>query len=277
MKLCDAHSHYHFPALGSFGSELWTTARTAGLSAAVVNGTCESDWGAVAEFVENHPWCRAAYGIHPWLAPHRSAHWESALHARLHADPGASVGEIGLDAWVEGNDPADQIQLMRRQWDVAGEHARPVTVHCVRAWEPLRKLLKSIGPYPTGFLLHAYSGPPEWIAWLVEKGAWFSFSPYFLLDRKRPQREAFRQIPRDRVLIETDAPELSPPPESNPFPLMEAGSGRVLNHPANIRTALAALAAVLELSEAEVAHQTARNWEHLFGTCSPGPLRSGPV
>ena len=71
--------------------------------------------------------------------------------------------------------------------------------------------------YPPGFLIHAYNGPAEWIPWFVEKGAYFSFSPYFLLERKRPQREAFRLMPLDRLLIETDAPELSPLRSTTPI------------------------------------------------------------
>jgi TatD DNase family protein len=275
MKLCDAHCHYHFPALQPLLAQWEPDARTAGLTGAVVNGTSESDWEAVAAFVENHPWCRAAYGIHPWQAPQRSLHWESRLHARLAADSCASVGEIGLDAWVEGHDPEDQARLLRRQWAIALEHRRPVTVHCVRAWETLRKVLKVLGHYPAGFLLHAYNGPPDWIPWLVERGASFSFSPYFLLDRKRPQREAFRQMPADRVLIETDAPELSPPPEHNPWPLTQAGTNQPLNHPANLRTALTALAAVLEQSEETMATLTTQNWERLFGVSSSGQIPVG--
>ncbi len=275
MKLCDAHCHYHFPALRNLGEPLWPAVQAAGLSAAVVNGTSESDWEAVAGFVESHSWCRAAYGIHPWQAPQRSGHWESVLHARLEADPGASVGEIGLDALVEGCDLTDQCQLMMRQWAIAAEHGRPVTVHCVRAWEQLRAVLKSIGPYPAGFLLHAYNGPPEWIPWLVERGARFSFSPYFLPDRKRPQREAFLQMPADRVLIETDAPDLAPPPEHNPWPLWDANTGRSVNHPGNLWTALKALAAVLGQDETEVGKLTTQNWKHLYGKSRTEPAVSG--
>lgn len=274
MKLCDAHCHYHFPALQPFRAQWETDACGAGLSAAVVNGTSESDWGAVSAFVASHGWCRAAYGIHPWQAAHRSPHWEAALHERLAADPCASVGEIGLDAWVEGHDLEDQIRLLSRQWAVAVEHRRPATLHCVRAWEPLRKFLKEGGRNSPGFLIHAYNGPPDWIPWLVERGAWFSFSPYFLLERKRPQREAFRKMPADRVLIETDAPEMAPPAEHNPWPLPESGTGRTLNHPANLKTALTALAAVLEQDGETIASLTAQNWERLFGVF-PASLSAG--
>ncbi len=264
MKLCDAHTHYHFPSLASAWEVVLPAAREAGLAAAVVNGTSESDWDAVAEFVRKHPWTRAAYGIHPWQAACRRPGWEADLQARLAADPRASVGEIGLDAWVEGHDLNDQVPLFLRQWAIAAEHVRPVTVHCVRAWEPLRQALRRMPAPPSGFLIHAYNGPPEWIPWFVEKGAFFSFSPYFLSDRKRLQRDAFRLMPPDRILIETDAPELSPPPECNPHPLVDPLTGRMLNHPANLTVALQGLATNLAMEPAAAAMLTCANWERLF-------------
>jgi len=88
---------------------------------------------------------------------------------------------------------------------------------------------------------------------------------YFLLERKRPQREAFRHMPVERILIETDSPELSPPPEQNPWPLHESAGGTSLNHPANLAVALKSLASTLDREEEEMAALTTRNWQRLFG------------
>jgi len=265
MILCDAHTHYHFAGLREQWPGILTAAQSVGVASAVVNGTGESDWEAVATFVRENPWTRAAYGIHPWHAWRRSPDWEVDLGARLTSDPQASVGEIGLDAWVPGHDLADQIPLFLRQWSIANEHRRPISVHCVKAWDALRQSLKPLPSCPTGFLIHAYNGPPEWIPWFVEKGAYFSYSPYFLADRKQPQREAFRFMPHDRILIETDAPELSPPPDRNPWLLSDPATGRALNHPANLLTALLSLAETLSLDPATAARLTTENWLRLFG------------
>ena len=266
MKICDAHVHYHFASLAPFVDHALEEARRAGLAAAVVNGTGEEDWPQVRDFVAAHPWTRAAYGLHPWQAPQRSPDWEAHMRGFLLADPQASVGEIGLDAWVEGHDIADQTGLFFRQWNLAVELARPVTVHCIQAWEPLRQTLRRAPALAPGFLIHAYNGPPEWIPQFVKWGAYFSFSPYFLLDRKRPQREPFRHMPPDRILIETDSPALSPPPEHNPHPLTDSATGETLNHPANLTVALQSLALTLEQPAESVAQLTCANWERLFGT-----------
>jgi TatD DNase family protein len=266
MKLHDAHCHYHFDSLKPHLAGALAIARdSAGLAAAVVNGTRPEDWNAVTVFCQEHPWAKPAYGIHPWHASGRPAGWEQDLHARLDATPAASVGEIGIDHWIEGHDAGDQLRLFLRQLDIARDHRRLATVHCVRAWEPLRQAL---GKYPLpecGFLLHAYSGPENLIPFFAERGAYFSFSPSFLAERRKSRREAFRRIPRDRILIETDAPDLGPPPELNPYPLTDPESGKPLNHPANLILSHRSLAETLELSEEEAASLTAENWRRLFG------------
>ena len=264
MQLHDAHTHYHFAGLAPFVEAALGEARRDGLAAAVVNGTGEEDWPQVRDFVHNHRWTHAAYGIHPWQAPHRTSDWEETLRGYLEADPSASVGEIGLDAWVEEHDLADQTALFLRQWALASELVRPATVHCIQAWEPLRQTLRRAPALASGFLIHAYNGPPQWIPEFVDVGAYFSFSPYFLYERKRPQREAFRLMPPDRILIETDAPALSPPSEHNLHPLTDPATGEPLNHPANLKVALHALAETLGCDTAAAAAPTTANWIRLF-------------
>lgn len=265
MILRDAHTHLHFPSLAAVGEQAWTEARGLGVESAVVNGTCEDDWPAVRKWVDAHPGCRAAFGIHPWQAAGRTVAWKARLRGFLEEDPTATVGEIGLDHWVADHDAADQKTLFLEQWNLARDLGRAATVHCVRAFEPLRQCLRDLPPAEPGFLLHAYSGPVELIPFFVEKGAWFSYSPYFLAERKRPQREAFKAMPRGRILLETDSPELAPPPDLNPWLLTDPAGGSALNHPANLLTACQSLAEVLDCPPEEVAALTTANWKRLFG------------
>lgn len=265
MELFDAHCHPHFASLAPFLENALSVARRVGLAGAVVNGTSQADWSRVGDFCRSHDWARPAYGIHPWQAPGRTADWEGELRALLEASPIASVGEIGLDLWVEGHDLADQTALFLRQLAIAREYRRPATIHCVRAWEPLRQCLRKHPAPEAGFLLHAYSGPENLIPFFAERGAYFSFSPSFLAERKQSRREAFRLMPRERILIETDAPDLGPPADRNPRPLTEAATGKPLNHPANLDLSLESLAFILALEPSATAALTAENWRRLFG------------
>ncbi|HYR57604.1 MAG TPA: TatD family hydrolase, partial [Chthoniobacteraceae bacterium] len=183
---------------------------------------------------------------------------------QLDAHPRAGIGEIGLDRWIKGHDIADQIEVFTAQLAIAAAENRPVTIHCIQAWGTLREIIES-HPLPArGFLLHSFGGPREFISAFADRGGYFSFSPYFLHARKAVKRENFRHVARDRLLIETDAPDMAPPDERNPHPLRD-GEDRPLNHPANISLARDALAEVIESDACEIERRVGSNFSRIFG------------
>ena len=141
----------------------------------------------------------------------------------------------------------------------------PVSIHCLQAWGRLLEVLRD-GPRPRcGFLLHSYGGPREMIAPLAALGAYFSFPGYFAHDRKARQREAFKHVPPDRLLIETDAPDQPLPDERVRYPLSEAGSGKALNHPANLGAVYDVVAELLDEPPESLARRVEENFARLFG------------
>lgn len=258
MNYLDAHNHLHDERLAPHRSTIFDELRRIGLADAVVNGTRESDWDAVATL----GFGQQSYGLHPWYVNERSEGWLHDLRARLVAEPRAAIGEVGLDRWVEEHDLAVQTPVFVAQLRLAAELSRPVTIHCIRAWGALGETLAA-HDLPRGFLLHAYGGPAEMVAGFVQRGGYFSFNPYFLHERKLPQREIFRQLPLDRLLVETDAPDLRPPDERNPRPLF-GPDGSAINHPANIDLTYAALAELRGMPLDELAGIVAENFARLF-------------
>ncbi len=257
----DAHNHLHDARLAPHLSAILDTLDLRG---AVVNGTREDDWPAVAALASGHAWVLPSFGLHPWHAPQRSPQWLDALRRQLHAHPRAGVGEIGLDRWITGHDLDDQRCVFTAQLEIAAAENRPATIHCIRAWGALWEIIRE-HPLPArGFLLHAYGGPAEMIDGFVARGAYFSFSPYFLHQRKHAQRDTFRQIPPERLLVETDAPDLRPPDERNPHPLHDT-EGHPINHPANIAVAYRGLADLLGRDAPALQHLVAENFARLFG------------
>ena len=101
------------------------------------------------------------------------------------------------------------------------------------------------------------------IAGFARLGAHFSFNAYFLHERKGRQREVFRHIPAERLLVETDAPDMLPPEEFIRFPLRDAAS-KTVNHPAQISLAYEKLAEIRDVSVEELASQVADNFARLF-------------
>ena len=263
ISLFDAHGHYHDARLRAHRAEFLPQLVSIGLGGAVVNGTRESDWPAVTEFCSAHPGMIPSFGLHPWFVRERSSGWREALVRALREHPPAVVGEVGLDRWVEGHDLEDQKVVLAEELVIANELDRPVTIHCLRAWGALQEMLR-LGPAPSrGFLLHAYGGPLELVAEFAKAGAYFSFSPYFLHERKGEQRRVFAEIPMDRLLVETDAPDLWPPPERNAHPLVDE-LGATLNHPANLAVAYSGLAEIRGLPLESLAARVAENFRRLF-------------
>ena len=265
----DAHNHLQDPRLCGDRTAFLAELSRLGLLRAVVNGTRESDWENVAQLARARPWIQPSFGLHPWFVPERSAQWQAVLRGFLHEFPQAGVGEIGPDRWIEPHDEAAQRDVFLFQLGLAAELQRPASLHCIRAWGALWEILKN-HPLPAcGFLLHAYAGPREMIPGFVRRGAFFSFSPSFLHPRKTARREVFRHIPRDRLLVETDAPDLAPPPELDSYGLLTTDN-KPLNHPGNIALAYRGLAETLGWTLQETADQVGANFERLFGGSTVG-------
>lgn len=224
----------------------------------MVNATCEEDWDEVAALADEFSgFVFPAFGIHPWKADTAQEGWEERLKGRLKGDPRATVGEIGVDGWVDSPGMDLQREVFVKQVRIAVQTGRIMTVHCLKAWEEIFSVMNELPEWPEKFLMHSFGGSIEVAERLLKKGAWFSFSGYFLQLRKRKVLEVFKQLPRNRILLETDAPEMMPPEEYVEFPL-ESGA----NHPANLR-------AIAEAFENEVGsgilEQIARNSEEFWG------------
>ena len=263
--MTDAHNHLHDARLVPHRRAIFAELARLGVTRAVVNGTREDDWPAVAALAHEQSFVIPSFGLHPWHVAARSADWQARLRERLDAQPGAVIGEIGLDRWIADHDPEVQREVFTAQMALAAERELPATIHCLRAWGALWDVLRT-GPVPArGFLLHAYGGPGEMVRGFVARGAYFSFNAYFLHERKAAQRAVFQHIPLDRLLIETDAPDLRPPDERNAHPLHDAGA-QPLNHPANIALAYAALAELRRMPTEELTAQVAENFARFVGT-----------
>ena len=236
---------------------------SAGVGWAVVNGTTEADWPAVAALARERPWILPSYGLHPWFLKSRTPEWQTRL-AELIENGSCALGEIGLDRWIQGYDFEEQKEVFTWQLALAAARNVPATIHCLKAWGALWEILREQPVPERGFLLHSYGGPPEMVEGFVRRGAYFSFSGYFLHARKADQREVFRQIPADRLLVETDAPDMPLPPERARYILPNAPNGTPLNHPANIAAVYEGLAEIRSLTPEALAAQVAENFARLF-------------
>jgi TatD DNase family protein len=228
--LYDAHNHLQDERLKPHLPGLWPAVQS--VAKMVVNGTCESDWPRVLQLAREHPQIIPSFGIHPWYVKERTSDWKKTLVGCLDQTPSA-VGEIGLDRWIKDHDLAQQEEVFIWQLRLAAERNIPVSIHCLQAWGRLLEILMSEPKPACGFLLHSFGGSAELVGPLTKLGAYFSISGYFAHEQKPRQRESFRRVPLDRLLIETDAPDQILPAERIRYPLKDA-SGKPVNHPGNL-------------------------------------------
>jgi len=261
--IVDAHCHLAEPPLVQRLESVLERCRRAGITKFVCNGTCPDDWRAVAKVANTCEGVFPAFGLHPWEVRAFSVEILSDLERYLRGGATA-VGEIGLDRWHPERDEKKQEVFFREQLRLARRYTLPVTVHCLRAWGRLFELLREEKPPEAGFLLHAYSGPPELIDSLAALGAYFSFAPDLLEKRKKRKRRSAALVPADRLLVESDAPYMLPPPEGRCAVVLDQ-NGKQYNHPLNVKSVLSCLAELRREPVELLLERTYVNAHRLFG------------
>ncbi len=225
------------------------------------------------DLAHQHPQIFATAGIHPQEA-HQATDENLARLRTLVADPRCvAVGEIGLDYYHLNNPdiPTQQAALVA-QMAIAAETGKPITIHCrtselaipaakakyepADAWEDLLTLIAAHWT-PTGLpgIMHCFSGNEDQAARSLAAGFYLSFAGNLTYPKATTIQAVARTAPLDRILVETDAPFLSPIPHRGEQ-----------NEPA--RTAITAkfLAELRGISYEEVAAQTTANFHALFPT-----------
>ena len=159
-------------------------------------------------------WAVEAAGTHDRLAA--AGRLEEAVDEieRLasSSDRVRAVGETGLDYFRTGEDGvAAQHHSFRRHIEMAKRLGRTLVIHDRDAHDDVLRILDEEGA-PERFVMHCFSGDAEFARACLDRGGWLSFAGTVTFRNAEPLREALRVTPRDRVLVETDAPYLTPMP-----------------------------------------------------------------
>jgi TatD DNase family protein len=263
--LCDAHNHLHDVRFLAELPGILSTMHDAGITHCVVNGTCEGDWGHVMALARANPrMILPSIGLHPWKVSTRSDNWLEKMTSTVIRESGrVFIGECGLDRWMHKPNIEEQKKVFISQLALASEYNLPISIHCLKAWGTLLEILKTHHRPQRGFLLHSYGGSPELVPELAALGGYFSFSGYFLREEKKKVHEAFRRIPPDRVMVETDAPDMLPPEPYRKYSLATSAT-HSLNHPANLLSVVEGLATILEIRESHLRSLVSENFHSFF-------------
>ena len=261
MRLFDAHCHLDLPELDAEREAMLARAHEAGVERILVPGYHPSQWPVLGPFRAERAGVDVAVGIHPWEIDTLS---DEELRAALDAMPRAAldagavaIGEFGLDR-NHTRDPARiarQVEVFRAHLGVARRLGLPIVLHVVDAHGLVLELLESMAPLPGG-MMHSYSGSAELVARYVALGLFVSFSGPVTWPRAKKTRRAALACPLERLLIETDAPDL--PPEGTRKP----------NEPARLVAIARAVAELHGVPVERVAEATFANAAGLFGTAA---------
>lgn len=264
---CDAHNHFQdarFDRLqrGALLGELVNS----GWRYMVVNGTAPTDWPKVATLAAAFPErIIPSYGLHPWKVEEAEEGWFEKLGLFVEqAGRPVGIGEIGLDRWIENPHTEKQAVAFRRQLELAADYDLPVTIHCLRAWGPLMEIMRTAKLPRRGFLIHSVGASAELVDELAEMGGYFSVSGPFADPQKKRYQEALKRIPPDRLLLETDAPDMLPPPSHKMAYLADPETGEELCHPVNLLATYVFVREFLGLSEEDVLTSVFDNFERFF-------------
>lgn len=254
----DTHCHLQDVRISDRTGDVVANANSAGVIRMLCCGSSPEDWDGVArigaEYGRNGVIC--AYGVHPLYLGRIDLHgneWTAELSKRLVNDPSAAIGEIGLDHTVNPRDDAKQAAAFTSQLKIAERFGRPVSIHCRGAFGDLMSILRSNGGLKHGGAIHSYSGSPESVAELAGLGCHISFSGTILIPNCKRAVAALKTVPKDRLLLETDSPDLPPPGATGP------------NEPSNLSLILNKAAEVLGEPPEKLAKLTLENGDRLYG------------
>ena len=203
--MIDAHIHLQDARFDPDREKLIRQARKCGVKGFLCASAVPSEWRTVCDLAGKHKDIRPFIGTHPW---HASKHDPVLLRALLEKYPSAGVGETGLDALK--NDPMQE-DVFTDQLTAAAKFKRPCVIHCVKSFDRTARLLKQLKDLPPALLFHGYSGTLQQAGFLIRFNAYFSFSGSVLFERKSKLQAVLAALPADRILAETDAPDMRPP------------------------------------------------------------------
>ncbi len=209
----DAHCHLADPRLYDDARAVVARSRAAGVDAWVQGGVSPEDWDRQRRLRD---WVGAgffpAFGLHPWwVAEKTDAEVDSALEqlAALMAET-PFLGETGLDSGARAGG-AVYLERQRRSFvrhvELAREHEKPLVLHVVREHAEAARILAAHGPLPAGGIVHAFSGDENAARAYVGLGLHISVNAGVARESFRKLRRALPTLPRDRLLVETDAPD----------------------------------------------------------------------
>jgi len=213
VRLIDTHTHLDFDPFDPDRPAVLARSRAAGVERILVLGVHAANLERVWQLASDEPAVHAALGLHPvFLRDHRPKHLELLRDwlQRLRGETKlCAIGEIGLDFYIEDPDKARQQALLEAQLELANEFELPVLLHVRRAHAAMIATLKRHKLKRAG-IAHAFSGSWEEAREYIKLGYKLGLGGAGTWPQAHRMHRVLRQLPLDSIVLETDAPDITP-------------------------------------------------------------------
>ncbi len=208
--LFDTHAHLNDNRFDDDRGALISLLPSKNVSTVVnIGDSVEASKESIA-LAKEYPFIFATVGIHPHWAKEVTYEMLKEIEDLAKEDKVVAIGEIGLDYHYDNSPKNVQAKVFRAQMDIAKKLNMPVVIHSREATQDTIEILKE---YPEVIgIVHSYSGSSETARILVDMGYYLSFNGVATFKNAHKTREVLLNVPKDRVLIETDCPYLTPEP-----------------------------------------------------------------
>ncbi len=236
MEFIDTHSHLYDEAFAGEEDAAVARAAEAGVNRIIFPDIDSQSRDAMFDFADRHTGVIfPCLGLHPTSV---GADWQEELsHMEAYLDRSIwAIGEIGLDCYWSKDFLKEQQEVMRIQLEMAAARDLPVIIHSRESTELIINILKECRHLGLRGVFHAFSGSMETFRELQKLGDWYIGIGGVLTYKKASIAETVRDIPMERILLETDSPYLTPVPfrgkrnESSYIPHIAARLAELTSH-----------------------------------------------
>ncbi len=251
--LIDSHCHIDFPELAAQEASLLENMREARVTHALCVSVNLSDWPRVYALATRHPNLFASVGVHPDHDEGDVGVTESELLERAKQPRIVAIGETGLDYYRLTGDLDWQRERFRTHIRAANKCRKPLIIHTRAAAADTIALMREGEAGIAGGVMHCFTETWDVAKAALDLGFYISFSGIVSFKNAADLREVARQVPLDRLLVETDSPYLAPIPHRGK-----------LNQPAYVKYVAECIGTIKNLPLETIAETTTRNFFTLF-------------
>ncbi len=209
--MIDTHCHLDFPDYNDDRDDVLKAAHDAGISKMVNIGCDLKSSQASVDLADRYPQIYAAIGFHPHDAKSYDDQMEKQLRAMANNFKVVAIGEVGLDFYRDRSPRDVQREVFVRQMRLARELGLPLVIHIRDAYEEAIDMLIEEKAYEGNVVLHCFSGTVKDAERALDYGMYLSFGGVLTFSNSRLP-ELVRNVPLDQIILETDAPFLTPHP-----------------------------------------------------------------